>query len=376
MSCSCYPCLAEQAGCSALRLSRAGLVHLSRPSSISASQHKPQRSLGRDGAGYTPLIHTDALHLSRAAACWPGWPVQPPWQGDKAPHTRGANCMGHVLTARHVPWSWAQRCRTGPSCELTRNTAFSVLLWMQKAEAGSVGYLETSNPLIFFTFIGALGPIFANCWEVLPSQCVPSALTGPSFGNQQLQCKLTICKMLPRSICAKSPHPYLRPGTEEAKQVCIHDFLAKHFLAVSFFKAVSIFGSRSLQRWAFLFQIQCKDRWKVKAFNDAQFECWQNYCEFSLHLTFFSLPYLTLICLQDNWCSLGSLALVRHTHPGRVFWCFWITFFEFALKLEAEEPKRHATRWKIPGLLFHAEASRWCLLPLHMSWRNPTLSVS
>lgn len=149
--------LAEQAGCSVLRLNKAGLVHLSRPSSISASQHKPQRSLGRDRVGYTPLIHTDALHLSRAAACWPGWPVQPPWQGDKAPHTRGANCTGHVLTARHVPWSRAQRCRTGPSCELTRNMAFSVLLWMQKAEAGSVGYLETSNPLIFFYFYWCFG---------------------------------------------------------------------------------------------------------------------------------------------------------------------------------------------------------------------------
>lgn len=117
-----------------------------------------------------------------------------------------------------------------------------------------------------------------------------------------------------------------------------------------------------------MFKVQCKARWKVKVFYDAQFKCW-------LNLTLFSSSYLSLICLQHYWCSLGSLALVKYTHPGWFFGCFWISFFEFALKLEAEELKRHTTGWKIPGFLFHAEASRWCLLPLHISWRDPTLSV-
>lgn len=51
-------------------------------------------------------------------------------------------------------------------------------------------------------------------------------------------------------------------------------------------------------------------------FNDAQFEHWQNYCGFSLHLTFFFLSYIILVCLQDNWCSPGSLDLVRIPQPG------------------------------------------------------------
>lgn len=66
-------------------------------------------------------------------------------------------------------------------------------------------------------------------------------------------------------------------------------------------------------------KIQCKARWKVKAFNDAQFECRQSYCEFPFNLTFFSLFYLSLICLQHYWCSLGSLALVGYTCPGGFF---------------------------------------------------------
>lgn len=83
-----------------------------------------------------------------------------------------------------------------------------------------------------------------------------------------------------------------------------------------------------------MLKIQSKARWKVKAFNDAQLECWQNYCEFSFHLTLFSLSYLTLIYLQNYWCSLGSLALIRYTPPGWVFWYCWISFFEFSLKIE------------------------------------------
>lgn len=38
--------------------------------------------------------------------------------------------------------------------------------------------------------------------------------------------------------------------------------------------------------------------------------------------------------------------------------------------------KRCAIGWKIPVFPLHAEASRWCLLPLHASQRNPALSAS
>lgn len=114
--------------------------------------------------GNTPLIHTVALHLSA---------VPPPWQGDKAAHSKGAPLplRSSQETAKGSACSppgmchglGPQCCRNGPSCELTRNVASSVLLRMQKAEAGSAGYLETGSPHVFFTFIGALGSVFANC---------------------------------------------------------------------------------------------------------------------------------------------------------------------------------------------------------------------
>lgn len=111
-----------------------------------------------------------------------------------------------------------QCCRIRPSHELTVNMAFSVLLWMLKVEAGSDGYLGPGNSHLFITFTGALGSFFANCWAALQSQCVPLVLAGlitdPLVTNICNNCESAICEILPHCICAKSPHPYWRSGTE------------------------------------------------------------------------------------------------------------------------------------------------------------------
>lgn len=85
--------------------------------------------------GNTPWIHTDALHLSQAAACWPGWHVQPPWQGDKGTghltpeghhyHSGQAKAQPGTGSTHSLPGTHhglgPQCCRTGPLCELTRH---------------------------------------------------------------------------------------------------------------------------------------------------------------------------------------------------------------------------------------------------------------
>lgn len=53
---------------------------------------------------------------------------------------------------------------------------------MQKAGAGSAGYLGAGSSYVFVTFIGAAGSIFANCRAASQSRCVPSALAGLIIG--------------------------------------------------------------------------------------------------------------------------------------------------------------------------------------------------
>lgn len=156
VSCSCFPCLAEQASSQA---EQGGMVHLSKPSSISASPQTPALP-GEGWSGEYPS-DTQRCPSSLPSCCAPAWLARAApmagGQGDRAPHTRGAplplrTSQGttrdwlHTLTASHSPWSWAPVLQDWAS--LWINQTLSVLLWMQKAGAGFLGYLETSSPNI------------------------------------------------------------------------------------------------------------------------------------------------------------------------------------------------------------------------------------
>lgn len=194
---------------------------------------------------------------------WPGRSMQTLWQGDKlpwmeeAPLPRGssqerAGGSAHPLSGTR-PSLEPQRCRIRPSHELTANVAFFCLTLNAKGWGWLCwlfGNWQFSRIHYFYWCSGF------NFCKLLSSFAKPMCafssrwLNHCSFGNQYLQHELAICETLRCYICAKSPHPYLRSGTEGGKRVCPYNLLAKHFLAISFFKAVSIFGSCPLREYS------------------------------------------------------------------------------------------------------------------------------
>lgn len=96
--------------------------------------------------------------------------------------------------------------------------------------------------LMFVDFIGTLGSAFANCWAVLWSWCVPSALTAVIAGPLIMSIynmNWPSAKHCP-IIFVPNPCILICPNLPLRGKM---SFPAKYFLAVSFvFRAVSIFG--------------------------------------------------------------------------------------------------------------------------------------
>lgn len=128
------------------------------------------------------------------------------------------------VSACPPPATWhslgPQRCRIRPSQELTVNVAFFCLTLNAKGWGWPCWLFGSWQFLRICYFYWCCGFDFCK----LPSSFAkPMCAFGSrwlnhrSFGNRRLQHELAICKTLPCYICAKSPHPYLRSGTEGGK---------------------------------------------------------------------------------------------------------------------------------------------------------------